>query len=99
MVTPIAYLTGINQPLNASFTDIGQFVYANGEIIQSLRGKDNLKAALILGLRPANERRRYFVATSLIGWGNHRISLVKGNRVSALSVDDMAHAPSMPYHQ
>ena len=23
---------------------------------------------LILGLRPANERRRYFVATSLIGW-------------------------------
>ena len=25
-------------------------------------------AALILGLRPANERRRYFVTTSLIGW-------------------------------
>ena len=25
-------------------------------------------AALILGLRPTNERRRYFVATSLIGW-------------------------------
>ena len=25
-------------------------------------------AGLILGLRPANERRRYFVATSLIGW-------------------------------
>ena len=23
---------------------------------------------LILGLRPANERRRYFVMTSLIGW-------------------------------
>ena len=23
---------------------------------------------LILGLRPANERRRYFVTTSLIGW-------------------------------
>ena len=22
----------------------------------------------ILGLRPANERRRYFVTTSLIGW-------------------------------
>ena len=28
----------------------------------------NLKAGLILGLRPANERRRYFVTTSLIGW-------------------------------
>ena len=25
-------------------------------------------AGLILGLRPANERRRYFVTTSLIGW-------------------------------
>ena len=23
---------------------------------------------LIIGLRPANERRRYFVTTSLIGW-------------------------------
>ena len=27
-----------------------------------------LYAGLILGLRPANERRRYFVPTSLIGW-------------------------------
>ena len=25
-------------------------------------------AGLILGWRPANERRRYFVTTSLIGW-------------------------------
>ena len=25
-------------------------------------------AGLILGLRPANERRRYFVTTPLIGW-------------------------------
>ena len=25
-------------------------------------------AGRILGLRPANERRRYFVTTSLIGW-------------------------------
>ena len=25
-------------------------------------------AGLVLGLRPANERRRYFVTTSLIGW-------------------------------
>ena len=23
---------------------------------------------IVLGLRPANERRRYFVTTSLIGW-------------------------------
>ena len=27
-----------------------------------------LEAELILGLRPANERQRYFVTTSLIGW-------------------------------
>ena len=26
---------------------------------------------LILGLRPANERRRYFVTTSLIGWAQN----------------------------
>ena len=28
----------------------------------------NYLTGLILGLRPANERRRYFVTTSLIGW-------------------------------
>ena len=27
-----------------------------------------LEARLILGLRPANERQRYFVTMSLIGW-------------------------------
>ena len=29
---------------------------------------DFITAGLILGLRIANERRRYFVTTSLIGW-------------------------------
>ena len=29
---------------------------------------NHVVAGLILGLRPANERRRYFVTTSLIGW-------------------------------
>ena len=29
---------------------------------------DLLSTGLILGLRPSNERRRYFVTTSLIGW-------------------------------
>ena len=33
-------------------------------------------AGLILGLRPANERCRYFVTTSLIGWHKPRISPV-----------------------
>ena len=28
----------------------------------------DMMTGLILGLRPANERRRYFVTTSLIGW-------------------------------
>ena len=27
-----------------------------------------MNTGLILGLRPANERRRYFETTSLIGW-------------------------------
>ena len=29
---------------------------------------NNTNTGVILGLRPANERRRYFVTTSLIGW-------------------------------
>ena len=29
---------------------------------------DSSNSGLILGLRPANERRRYFVTTSLNGW-------------------------------
>ena len=33
-----------------------------------------LGANLILGLHPANERRRYIVTPSLIGWGKPRIS-------------------------
>ena len=35
-------------------------------------------SGMILGLRPANERRRYFVTTSLIGWAqawNHHPSI------------------------
>ena len=32
------------------------------------RYRDVGNPELILGLRPANERRRYFVTTSLIGW-------------------------------
>ena len=44
----------------------------NGTIQRHLGGWSKLVKAmhseLILGLRPANERRRYFVATSLIGW-------------------------------
>ena len=31
-------------------------------------GSCGVPSGLILGLRPANERRRYFVTTSLIGW-------------------------------
>ena len=30
--------------------------------------RNSLKTEPILGLHPANERRRYFVTTSLIGW-------------------------------
>ena len=33
-----------------------------------LRVWHDVNAALIVGLRPANERRRYFVTTCLIGW-------------------------------
>ena len=36
-------------------------------------------SGLILGLRPANERRRNFVTTSLIGWAQLRINPVVDN--------------------
>ena len=32
------------------------------------RKLSNPSTGLILGLRPTNERQRYFVTTSLIGW-------------------------------
>ena len=38
-----------------------------GQIILNSKGVSG-GYHLILGLRPANERRRYFVTTSLIGW-------------------------------
>ena len=42
----------------ASFTDT----------LTTIKNYINIKPGLILGLRPANERRRYKVAASLIGW-------------------------------
>ena len=52
---------------------ISQLRY-NEASIHHLRCTVNGNTGLILGLRPANERRRYFVTTSLIGWGKPRIS-------------------------
>ena len=40
------------------------YLYSLGSWQQQLDNKPRLN----LGLRPANERRRYFVTTSLIGW-------------------------------
>ena len=43
---------------------------ATGSIIDTIKelAKVGSDAGLILGLRPANERQRYFVTTSLICW-------------------------------
>ena len=43
----------------------------NNDGIQTITKIDNSMAisGLILGLHPANERQRYFVTMSLIGWG------------------------------
>ena len=43
-------------------------------------------SGMILGLRPANERRRYFVTTSLIGWEQN-----KNQPWSLLSVLELLH--------
>ena len=40
---------------------------AEFQITQDFQSKATRLLGLILGLRPANEKRRYFV-TSLIGW-------------------------------
>ena len=45
-------------------------------------------SGLIQGLRPANERRRYFVMTSLIGWAQPRISPDNGEHVDDGDYDD-----------
>ena len=45
-------------------------------------------AGLILGLRPANEKRRYFVTTSLIGWVEAMIQPCHVISVSILLVAD-----------
>ena len=46
------------------FTHIlkGDFPYSNEETVE------NIGTGLILGLHPANEKRRYKVTPSLIGW-------------------------------
>ena len=41
---------------------------ARSEWTKSQQWCTAIKAGLILGLRPVNERRRYFLTTSLIGW-------------------------------
>ena len=45
--------------------------------VEFIVGYTRYKIGLILGLRPANERRRYKVTASLIGWAQTYISPVK----------------------
>ena len=40
----------------------------SSETKNEIAGYGEERTRLILGLRPANERRRYFVTTSVIGW-------------------------------
>ena len=49
------------------FTHIIQGCFTGTEAFLWLQGQ-SYNSGLILGLRPANERRRYFVTTSPIGW-------------------------------
>ena len=61
--------SGFHQPPNVLknrivfFTVRGHWFRSSGTLVAS-----RTYSVLILGLRPANERRRYFVTTSLIGW-------------------------------
>ena len=52
----------IGSVLNGTYMIMGKWTS-----IQSARD-EVIISGLLLGLRPANERRRYFVTTSLIGW-------------------------------
>ena len=45
-----------------------EYLYQSARHLAGLYMQPNISAGLILGLRPVNERRRYFVTTSLIGW-------------------------------
>ena len=50
-----------------NFTDQNQMTPLM-RAVQRVRMKQGVYTGLILGLHPANERQRYFVTTSLIGW-------------------------------
>ena len=43
-------------------------ISVSGEYLPRYGDLSLQSTGLILGLRPANERQRYFVMTSLIGW-------------------------------
>ena len=48
--------------------NIHELFFPLGPADDTSLGKSNDVSGLILGLRLANERRRYFVTASLIGW-------------------------------
>ena len=53
----------------AALEAVMEHLQAGGGLWLKVHGDGNERiAVLILGLCPANERRRYFVTTSLIGW-------------------------------
>ena len=57
------------KPHHSTHNALGSDPHLNAEARLTYTG-------LILGLRPANERRRYFVTTSLIGWTQTLIYLM-----------------------
>ena len=50
------------------FANNGRTLCKLNEAASTMRNAKDAIPGLILGLRPANERCRYFVTTSLIGW-------------------------------
>ena len=68
----------MNPPKFKKIEDMANMTYLNeASVLTNLRDRykatliyvrTSISTWLILGLRPANERRRYFVTTSLIGW-------------------------------
>ena len=59
------------QLLNKHLRGSGMLLVFDWASVRKISNNDDYIAAysgLILGLRPGNERRRYFVTPSLIGW-------------------------------
>ena len=68
LLAKVVYITNITSVLIEHVRGFEKWNDPGSRYIQVIEAEWRMYAGLILGLRPANERRRYKVTPSLIGW-------------------------------